>query len=188
MSKEDTPVAGRNGVAVRAGPHRQDGYRTYEVHQRQRIGESTEKIRPGSLSSDAYRLDPYPLLTTLRENYPCYRDWQANAYWLTRYDDVTSVFTDVANFEQRPKAWYYGLSQPGRDLNDELAVLTAEASCCDERLETVVGGWRCWSSWWGCLTTGSMSSAPYIGAPNEVSPGNPRCSKPDARRWKRSAR
>lgn len=137
MSDERVPVAGRNGVAVRSGAHRQDGYRTYEVYQRQRIGESTEKIKPGSLSSDAYRADPYPLLEILRENYPCYRDWQANAYWLTRYDDVTSVFTDQANFEQRPKVWYYGLDRPGRNLSDELPVLVAEANCYDLRLEAI---------------------------------------------------
>lgn len=143
MSDGGTPVVGRNGVAVPVGTQEQqgkDGFRSYEVHQRQRIGESTEKIRPGSLNSDAYRTDPYPLLAILREHYPCYRDWQANAYWLTRYDAVTSVFTDEANFERRAKRWYYGLNLPGRNLNDELPVLTAEANCYDRQLEAVVEG------------------------------------------------
>ncbi len=140
MSDENIPIMGRNGVAAPAGPARhegEDGYRTYEVYQRQRIGESTEKIRPGSLISEAYRTDPYPLLTILRENYPCYRDWQANAYWLTRYDDVTSVFTDEANFSRRSKAWRYGLKQPGRDMGHELPVLRAEANCFDRQLDAV---------------------------------------------------
>lgn len=140
MIDDRAPIVGKNGVAVTdAAADREgaDGYRTYEVYQRQRIGESTEKLKPGSLSSEAYRVDPYPLLATLREHYPCYRDWQANAYWLSRYDDVTSVFTDTANFEHRSKRWYLGHDGPGRDLNAELPVLTAEANCYDEQLAPI---------------------------------------------------
>lgn len=134
MTAPDTPIAGRNGVVIRPASRKkvgEDGYRTYEIYQRERIGESTEKLKPGSLMSDQYLLDPYPLLAILRENYPCYRDWMANCYWLTRYDDVTSVFTDDANFASRPKVWCYGLEQPGRDLNAELPLLIAEANCYD---------------------------------------------------------
>jgi cytochrome P450 len=122
---------GRNGVVIRRHAPRAEGeqpaYRTYEVYQRERVGESTEKIKPMQLVSDEFRCDPYPLLGVLRENYPCYRDWLGNCYWLTRYDDVTSVFADEANFQTRSKAWYYGLASPGRDFTDELSVLETEA-------------------------------------------------------------
>lgn len=133
---KDTPVAGRNGVVITRRPGKAKcgapGFRTYEVHQRERVGESTEKIKPIQLLSDGYRKDPYPLLEILRENYPCYRDWLANSYWITRYNDVTSIFTDDANFETRPKTWYYGLSDFGRDLKDELPLLQAEEQRTDE--------------------------------------------------------
>lgn len=135
-------IAGRNGVVIRH-PHREgrtgSGYRTYEVHQRERVGQSTEKIRPVQLSSHEYRRDPYPLMAILREHYPCYRDWLANAYWLTRYDDVTSVFADDANFESRSKAWRYGLGEFGRDLGNELPVLETYVRRIDELAETIAG-------------------------------------------------
>ncbi len=112
-------------------------FRTYEVHQRQRVGESTEKIRPSRLLSDDHLHDPYPLLAILRENYPCYRDWLSNAYWITRYDDVTSIFVDDANFETRPKRWFYGLDDYGRDLRDVLGVWTAETDRIDSHARAI---------------------------------------------------
>ena len=88
-------VAGRNGIVIKRRQYEGEspGYRTYEVYQRERVGESTEKIKPAQLISGAYRTDPYPLLGILRENYPCYRDWLSNSFWITRYNDVTSIFT-----------------------------------------------------------------------------------------------
>ncbi len=132
-------VAGRNGVVIpqQSADRTGSDYRTYEVYQRERVGQSTEKIKPIQLVSDAYRVDPYPLLDILRENYPCYRDWLGNCFWITRYDDVTSVFTDEGNFETRPKAWYYGLSHFGRDLGEALPVLEAQAACMDNRSEDI---------------------------------------------------
>lgn len=127
-------VYGRNGVPIliRGGSRTTGaGYRTYEVHQRQRVGQSTEKIHPSAMLKPAFLEDPYPTLAILRENYPCYRDWVGNAYWITRYDDVTSIFTDDANFETRPKRWFYGLEDYGRDLADELPALFAEAHSID---------------------------------------------------------
>ena len=84
---------------------RNSGWRSYEVYQRMRVGESTARIKPRQLSSDDYLADPYPLLAILREEYPCYRDWPGNCFWITRYDDVTSVFVDDANYETRPRLW-----------------------------------------------------------------------------------
>ena len=141
MGESSTSIAGRNGVVIvkpstRPEGH-ESGYRTYEVHQRERVGESTEKIKPKQLVSDAFRQDPYPLLAILRENYPYYRDWLSNSYWLTRYNDVTSVFVDDANFETRSKLWFYGMEDFGRDCGDALPVLTIEAQCTDEAAEGV---------------------------------------------------
>ena len=134
-------VEGRNGVAIAAkAPRPEEGaraYRTYEVHQRERVGESTEKLKPIQLLSDDFRRDPYPLLSVLRENYPFYRDWLSNRYWLTPYNDVTSVFTDDANFETRPKAWYYALHAFGRNLGEALPVLQFEERFTDEQVRPV---------------------------------------------------
>src|SRR5215218_2938987 len=96
-----------------------NGFRTYEVYQRQRVGESTAKLKPRQLLSAEFVRDPYPLLAILRENYPCYRDWIGNSFWITRYDDVTSVFMDDPNYETRPRRWFLGLDDGwGRDFGD----------------------------------------------------------------------
>ncbi len=121
-------IVGSNGVAIVKHNYAESGYRTYEVYQRERVGESTERINGSDLVSAAFAQDPYPALTTLREHYPCYRDWVNNCYWLTRYDDVTSVLADDANFETRSKRWLYGLPNFGRDLNSEIPVLEAWAA------------------------------------------------------------
>ncbi|MFN3233685.1 MAG: hypothetical protein ACE363_16215 [Alphaproteobacteria bacterium] len=140
-------VVGRNGVAVAkkvltAGSGK--GFRTYEIHQRERVGESTEKIKPLQLISNEFARNPYPFLEILRENYPCYRDWLGNSYWITRYDDATSIFADEANFETRPKRWFYGLENYGRDLREELPVLFAHESRTDAFAgpvaEEIIGG------------------------------------------------
>ena len=133
-------VAGRNGVVIRKRAHRKEEapvYRNYEVHQRERVGESTEKIKPTQLISEDYRCNPYPLLEVLRENYPCYRDWLANSYWITRYNDVTSVFADDANFETRTKTWVMGLATGGRDLGQVLPVLITMTALTDHYAETI---------------------------------------------------
>ena len=137
---------GRNGVVIAKKGGDGSGFRTYEVHQRERVGESTEKIKPGVLISDAYRQDPYPIVATLREHYPFYRNWLSNNYWVTRYNDVTSIFTDDANFESRTNAWRYGLYDLGRDLNGVLEVERAEEALTDgfavEIAEDLIGDWR----------------------------------------------
>lgn len=144
MADLDLRTVGANGVAIPEGTRGEAGHRTYEVFQRERVGQSTAKIKPMQLVSKEFAQDPYPLLETLRENYPCYRDWLNNCFWITRYDDVTSVFTDDANFETRPKAWHLGLEGFGADLSKALPVLTAHARAFDghaERLaEAAVAG------------------------------------------------
>ena len=105
-----------SGTTRRGLSEHEAGYRTYEVYQRERVGESTPLIKPRQLRAQPFLDDPYPVLAILRENYPCYRDWHGNAFWLTRYDDVTSVFVDDANFETRSKLWHYAMEGYGRDL------------------------------------------------------------------------
>ena len=142
MAEKAQQIAGLNGVVITKPKAGGDGsgYRTYEVYQRERVGESTEKIKPIQLVSEGYRTAPYPLLEILRENYPCYRDWLGNRYWLTRYDDVTSIFTDDANFETRSKLWFYGLEDFGRDLRSLLEVEETIARSLDENVESVAAG------------------------------------------------
>ena len=130
MSSPDV-TTGLNGVALSRRSSDGAGFRTYEVHQRERVGESTALVKPGQFVAPAFAQDPYPLLTTLRENYPCYRNWLTNAYWITRYDDVTSVFADDANFESRPKRWFYGIGDVGYDLGHSVPVLRSYADHVD---------------------------------------------------------
>jgi cytochrome P450 len=129
-----TVVLGRNGVA--AAPPRPasdgSGFRSYEVHQRLRVRQSTEKLNPAQLVSDDFARDPYPTLEILRTLYPCYLDWIGNSYWVSQYDDATSVFVDEANFETRSKLWLYGAPGFGRDLRMMLPVLTCVARRTDE--------------------------------------------------------
>ena len=132
----ETSVVGGNGVAVPRFNHGGQGFRSYEIHQRERLGQSTAKIKPAQLISPAFIRDPYPLLEILRENYPSYRDWMENAYWITRYDDVTSIFTDDANFETRPRRWFYNIADYGRDLRLELPVLFAQAKATDDNAQS----------------------------------------------------
>ena len=133
----DQGVEGRNGVVITKRQSDGAGYRTYEVHQRERVGESTEKIKPTELISEAYRQDPYPIVAVLRENYPFYRNWLSNNYWVTRYNDVTSVFTDDANFESRSNAWRYGLYDLGTNHSDDLSVLAAEETLFDGQIAEI---------------------------------------------------
>lgn len=130
---------GRNGVPIIVRPGRAlgEGYRTYEVFQRQRVHESTEKLKPQQLISPAFLENPYPLFAILREHYPCYRDWLGNAFWVSRYDDVTSVFQDDPNYETRSKRWFYGREDLGRDLWSELPVLEAHERTWDRHAGSI---------------------------------------------------
>jgi pulcherriminic acid synthase len=124
-------IRGRNGVVIHKNKGDGSGYRSYEVHQRERVGESTEKIKPSQLISPDFKRNPYRVFEVLRENYPFYRNWLSNNYWVTRYDDVTSIFADEANFESRSNAWRYGIEGLGADLGSELSVLAAEEQVTD---------------------------------------------------------
>jgi cytochrome P450 len=126
------------GVELDHEPLPAAGYRTYEVYQRERVGESTNQLTPRELISNEMLTDPFRLLTIVREHTPCYRDWIGNRFWITRYDDVTSVFADDANFESRSKRWFSGQPTFGRDLGTELPVLWAQANRIDAHVEEIV--------------------------------------------------
>ncbi|MDH3641151.1 MAG: cytochrome P450, partial [Gammaproteobacteria bacterium] len=55
----------------------------------------------------------------------------------TRYNQVTSVFADDANFESRPKLWFYGMPGYGRDLREALPVLFAQQKHIDAGVASV---------------------------------------------------
>lgn len=120
---------------------RSSGYRSYEVYQRERVGESTHLLTPKELLGDEMLTDAHRLLTILREEYPCYRDWKGNRFWITRYDDVTSVFVDDANYETRPKRWLLGRPDLVPDRWDDVAVqawftdgIDGAVEACTERI------------------------------------------------------
>ena len=144
MAEQNTGVAGRNGVVIQTHHSNGSGFRTYEVHQRERVGESTDKIKPQQLISDEHRRNPYPLFEVLREHYPFYRNWMSNSYWVTRYNDVTSIFVDEGNFESRSNAWRYGLDDLGQNVGQQLDFLNREASVFDngvaERVHELAAG------------------------------------------------
>jgi cytochrome P450 len=126
-------TAGLNGVvAGRRAVTKGAGYRHYEVHQRLRVHQATDKLNPMRLSAPEALTDPFPVFEVLRENYPAFRDWIGNAWWISRYDDVTSVFVDDANFESRPRAWFYDLDVLGRNLGAEPALEAAVERLTDQ--------------------------------------------------------
>lgn len=112
-------------------------YRSYEVYQRERVGESTNLVDPRDFLSTSYLRDPFTVPGLLRENYPCYRDWVGNQFWVTRYDDVTSVAVDDANFETRPRRVAYGALVDGDDLNAEPTVEAAVAQCLEDTIAAI---------------------------------------------------
>jgi pulcherriminic acid synthase len=128
-TEPQAPAPGRNNVAIKKPLGGRGGhYRTYEIHQRQRPRDMPVFVNPRWSHSPEVLRDPYPTLAHIRENYECYRDWVNNADWVMRYNDVTSIFVDDANFETRPKLWYYAMEGYGRDLRDELPYLWAWAN------------------------------------------------------------
>ena len=136
--RSERNAPGRNGVEI-ARPLGGVGgfYRSYEVYQRQRVQQSTYLVHPRFFSRPEFLRDPYPTLKLIRENYPFLRDWVSNCDWVTAYNDVTSIFVDDANFETRTKLWFYGMAGWGRDLGQELPVLSTWTQRIDACIEPV---------------------------------------------------
>ena len=142
--EESARAPGRNRVAIKPLGGRGGYYRTYELYGRVRLKDSQHLVSARWFLRAEYLNDPYPALATLRENYAFYRDWVNNADWVARYDDATSIFVDDANFETRSKLWFYEREGYGRDLRQELPVLTAWArgveGAADAVLDELIGG------------------------------------------------
>lgn len=119
------------------------GYRSYEVFQRERVG-APPPVKPGQMRTQDYLDDPYSLLAKLRNYGPAWRDWPGNCFWVTHYNDVTSVLADSANFAARSKRWHYHLNDFGRDLRSQVPLLTAQAAGIDANArpvaEEIIGG------------------------------------------------
>ncbi|MFN0095131.1 MAG: cytochrome P450 [Dehalococcoidia bacterium] len=128
---------GRNGVEVKRLGGRGGYYRTYEIYGRVRERHSQHLVNPRWFLRLDYLRDPYPALAIMRENYDCYRDWINNAHWVSRYNDVTSILVDDANFETRPKRWSLDMEGYGRDLREEPGVLRAWATGMERAAEPV---------------------------------------------------
>jgi len=112
------------------------GYRSYEVFQRERVG-APPPVKPGQMRTQEYLDDPYSLLAKLRNYGPAWRDWPGNCFWVTHYNDATSVLTDSANFAARSKRWHYHLADFGRDLRNHVPILTAQAKGIDDNARPV---------------------------------------------------
>lgn len=110
--------------------------RCYEVHQRQNIKDIPAIIPPGFTLRSEFIADPYPMLARLRDNYSCFKDWYTNAYWVTRYDEVTSLMADEANFTTRPRRSIYSTDLTGCDLRDEPLVRDAIGRGMQEHAES----------------------------------------------------
>ena len=141
-NSDDKPRAGEYALRATAGAAAGSSYlpvigdkkyyRTYEVEQRKRVVDSTLRFNPAWLLDDSvamrgggqvdgdpkYRSDPHALLGILREGYPCFHDWLSNRFFVTRYDDVTSILADEPNYEFRSKRHYYGVAAEGKGVFD----------------------------------------------------------------------
>ena len=139
-SRPEAKAPGRNAVEIKPLGGRGGYYRSYEIYGRVREKDSQHLVNPRRLLRREHLLDPFPALAVIRENYEVYRDWINNADWVTRYNDVTSIFVDDASFETRAKLWSYGLEHLGRDLRDELPVLFAWANGVERAAPAVIDG------------------------------------------------
>lgn len=110
--------------------------RCYEVHQRQTRKDIPVVIPPGFALRPEFIADPYPMLARLRDNYSCFKDWYTNTYWVTRYDEVTSLMADEVNFTTRPRHSTYSTDLTGCDLRDEPLVRDAIGRGMQEHAES----------------------------------------------------
>lgn len=111
--------------------------RSYEVYQRQTSKDIPVVIPGGFWLRAEFLADPYPTLAAIREHYRCFQDWHTNTFWVTSYDEVTSLIADEANFGARPRHAAYGAGLSGRDLRDEPPVRDAIGSGMQSSAEVV---------------------------------------------------
>ena len=65
--------------------------------------DGTPSFDPRVFDSPEFQRNPYPYYRILRDHYPVLYDALHNAYWVTRYDDVTACYLDEEGFNTIPK-------------------------------------------------------------------------------------
>jgi pulcherriminic acid synthase len=66
-------------------------------------------VDPRIFDSAEFRRNPYPYYRLLRDHYPVFHDELHNAYYVTRYDDVTAGYLDETAFNTIPKGMSSGV-------------------------------------------------------------------------------
>lgn len=66
-------------------------------------------IDPRLFDSPEFQRNPYPYYRILRDHYPVFYDSLHNAYWVTRYDDITACYMDEEGFNTIPKGMSSGV-------------------------------------------------------------------------------
>ena len=66
-------------------------------------------IDPRIFDSVEFQRNPYPYYRILRDHYPVFHDALHNAYWVTRYDDITACYMDEEGFNTIPKGMSSGV-------------------------------------------------------------------------------
>ncbi|MFN0095130.1 MAG: cytochrome P450 [Dehalococcoidia bacterium] len=68
-----------------------------------RAPDGTPLIDPRLFDTREFQRNPYPYYRIMRDHYPVYHDRLHNAYYLTRYWDVTQAYMDDEGFNTIPK-------------------------------------------------------------------------------------
>jgi cytochrome P450 len=66
-------------------------------------------IDPRIFDSAEFQRNPYPYYRILRDHYPVFHDRLHNAYWVTRYEDITACYIDEEGFNTIPKGMSSGV-------------------------------------------------------------------------------
>jgi cytochrome P450 len=71
--------------------------------------DGTPLIDPRLFDSAEFRRNPYPYYRIMRDHHPVFHDELHNAYYVTRYDDITAGYFDEASFNTIPKGMSSGV-------------------------------------------------------------------------------
>ena len=66
-------------------------------------------IDPRIFDSAEFQRNPYPYYRILRDHHPVFHDTLHNAYWVTRYDDITACYLHDEGFNTIPKGMSSGV-------------------------------------------------------------------------------
>ena len=71
--------------------------------------DGTPLVDPRIFDSVEFQRNPYPYYRILRDHYPVFYDALHNAYWVTRYSDITACYNDDEGFNTIPKGMSNGV-------------------------------------------------------------------------------